>query len=129
MSGDSPEAQALPIDRGVAARASANPHAMNIPHDVDLLIVSCRGYWDFPRYLLARDPDGEFWLLDCRFSDEKDEYEDYFAVIHCGSDAAVAAQRFSVEAMSDTPTDVVGHVLVKHVRFDETHKRSFSVLR
>lgn len=102
---------------------------MNIPHDVELQIVCCRGYWDFPRHLLARDPDGQFWLLDCRFSVEKDNYEDHFAVIHCGSDAAAAAQRFSVEAMTGTPVDAVGHVLVKYVRFDETRERSFSVLR
>lgn len=132
MSRENTAPQGLQARRGAptpASETSANGQAMDIPRDVELTIVGYRGYWDIPRYVLARDPDGEFWLLDCRFSDEKDEYEDYFEVIHCGSDATVAAQRFSVEAMTDTPTDVVGHVLVNYVRFDETRRRSFSVLR
>lgn len=131
MSGETPAVQELQNARAAtpSCGSPANRQALDIPRDVDLQIVSYRGYWDFPRYLLAQDSEGEFWLLDCRFSDEKDDYEDCFALIHCGRDAAVAAQRYGVQAMTDTPADVVGHVPVKYVRFDETRRRSFSVLR
>lgn len=132
MSGGAPVLQGLQTDRDASTQACVplgNGQAMNIPRDVDLAIVGHRAYWDFPRYLLARDPDGEFWLLDCRFCDEKDEYEDHFEVIHCGNDAAVAARRFSAEGTTGTPTGVAGRVLVRYVRFDETRERSFSVLR
>jgi hypothetical protein len=131
MSGAS-TVRAAQRNRCDVARTSRTPEiaaSVDIPRDVTLQIVSYRGYWDFPRHLLVRDPDGQFWLLDCRFCEDKDDFDDHFEVVPCGRDPVAAARHFSADITLDAPAGSIGRVPVRYLRFDETLRRSVSLLR
>lgn len=51
--------------------------------------MAYRGFWDIPRLLLTQDAAG-FWILDCRFDPERDEYPSVFKLYYAGFDTASA---------------------------------------
>jgi len=61
-----------------------------IPKDTWLAIVTYRGFWDIPRLILVTDYERRFWMLDCVFEEDRDEYSSEFKVYFVGEDLAIA---------------------------------------
>ena len=51
-------------------------------------------FYDFPRYLLARDEQGLYWIFEGGFDDEADEYRDHFIMKCVGRDGDEALRQF-----------------------------------
>ena len=113
-------------DRIGAARrpewAAPNDADAIVPHDQWLAIVTYLGFHDVPRLILATDYESRFWLLDCPFDDEIDDYKSDYRIYFAGRDLHKARETLERHGKSES-TDLaepIGRHPVEHVNFDET---------
>lgn len=89
-------------------------------------------YWefsDFPRYILARDEKGMFWVFEGSFDDDLDDYPDHFIVCRVGRDATEAMDKFKARAAIPLGTDrsKFDAISLNRIRFDETNRKQLHV--
>ena len=92
---------------------------------ISACILEYRDFHDVPRLILAADEAGDLWILDCKFSDELDEYQDNYDLFFVG-------QRGSLkEVLPQYLGGGVGKCLrsvpVKDIEFDESLRRRLRV--
>ena len=86
------------------------------------LSMEHRNFWDIPRMAVVRF-EGETYVFDCPFSDELDEYPDFFTVYRIQRD--VPPSGGSWLDLTDG-AEVVGHIPARDVRFDPTRRRAIA---
>ena len=97
---------------------------MKIPPGISLKVVAYREFYDVPRLILASDLDARFWILDCPFDDEADEYSKTYSVFFVGHD--LLESKRLLESWPNHPRGHgVGSVEVDRVRFDSTRRAEF----
>lgn len=89
-----------------------------------LRIAAYGNFWDIPRRILLLDREFVFWLLDCPFDDEKDDYTDTFSVWRVGHDARDAKSFLESSDFDAMPDE---RIPLSQVEFDETLRNSIFV--
>lgn len=84
-------------------------------------------YWeffDFPRYVLARDGDGRYWIFDGAFDDDADEYRPDFTMACVGYDLDEALVKFETRSAIPRDADRSGYesVSLRKVKFDKSSR-------
>lgn len=80
-----------------------------------------RDFWDVPRILIARLPDGRTIMLDCRFDDDREHYDDVYQVYLMRSDVDPSVQ--SWVGLESKAERCLGEVPVRSVEFDPTSRQ------
>lgn len=96
------------------------------PNDTWLTIVAYRSFYDVPRLILAMDDAARFWVMDCRFLDDIEDYSDSYDLFSIGrrDDRAVVLDDYLNHAIGD----YVRSVKVSDVEFDATHRHRLRLL-
>lgn len=97
---------------------------MMMPTDSWFVIASYRDFHDFPRFILATDQESRFWILDCGFDDELDDYSANYGVYFVGHEPEQARAAFELHAMG-TKGSAVGVVHNTQLEFDPTRRQKF----
>jgi hypothetical protein len=94
-----------------------------------LRISAYSGFHDVPRRIVALDREFVFWLFDCAFDDDADDYSADYAVYRIGTDSMQAKHAFQSLSVTDAlPSDAfVGTVPVANVEFDATVRNTLFV--
>jgi hypothetical protein len=81
-----------------------------------------RDFWDVPRIFIVRH-NAQYYLFDCEFIEFNEDYSEEYAVYEFPllSDDVVAG---SWEDFSGLATVLLGHVPVRDVAFDPSHRES-----
>jgi hypothetical protein len=95
---------------------------LEIPLNQWLQIVVYREFFDFPRYILAKDVESNYWILDSDFDYELDNYDPDFCIFSAGSDLAFAEKTYESQA-KDRKLEPLLRVPVKSVQFDPTLRK------
>ncbi|ROU07027.1 hypothetical protein D9T17_10965 [Lysobacter enzymogenes] len=86
-------------------------------------------FYDFPRYILARDEQGLYWIFEGGFDDEVDEYRDHFIMKCVGRDRDEALRQF--EGRIAIPLDVdrsrYERVALTEIAFDESRRKRIRI--
>ena len=89
-------------------------------------ILTYRGFYDVPRLILVADAAGDWWVMDCQFSDELDAYPDSYDVFFIGKRSSDA------QLLDDYVRQGCGEyeqsVRVRDVEFDESRRRKLRIL-
>ncbi|MBL8260844.1 MAG: hypothetical protein JNM58_00365 [Xanthomonadaceae bacterium] len=103
---------------------------MKIPFGQWLRIVLYWEFFDFPRYLLAQDSEGAFWVIEGSFNDEMDDYPEAFVVLYAGVDESEAIDQFKFRGLIPLNTNRSGFpsVPLSHVKFDDSHREQVMLL-
>ena len=80
---------------------------------------SYRGYYDVPRVIVLVLADGRRILLESRFDEVVDQYDDYYDVYLLLDEAALDG---SWERLAEYTPEILGRVAVVDVRFDSTRR-------
>ena len=83
-----------------------------------LTIVRYGNFHDVPRYILALDRDLVFWLFDCPFDENLDDYRDTFSAFRIGTDSVVARDCYTNNSIAES--DVLADIRVEQIEFDDT---------
>lgn len=98
------------------------------PTDEWLEIVKYYMFYDVPRLILAQDTQGHFWILDCPFDEESDDYSKVFKVGFAGIDLAAALA--NIAAWNCCPNDLIeAFVPVVDLQFDPTKRKACMLTR
>lgn len=100
---------------------------MSIENCRQMRIVSYRDFYDVPRCILAKDDGGEFWILDCVFVDEVDDYSSHYAMYSVGRDEQGASEAMHEHLAGRTGT-VRCRIEVSRLNFDPTKRASFQII-
>lgn len=84
-------------------------------------IKQYRDFWDVPRIFLATKGDC-LLLFDCRFNEEKEEYDDKYQVFIMPelTDNELSGSWYQ---LSERAIKHLGEIPVDGVKFDETHRK------
>ena len=88
--------------------------------------ISYRGFWDVPRIFLFRH-QGRFYLFDCLFSEELDDYPDDYEVFLLPPDLHEENLPRSWHELSALSIARLGTVPVVAVKFDATRRKQVDV--
>jgi hypothetical protein len=99
---------------------------LNIPVGKRLRIESYRGFYDYPRVILASDGGANFWILDSAFDDGVDEYQDCYAVHFVGSSAEVALRVFEHHPGGESGS-AIEMVPISRIAFDPGRRSWFVI--
>lgn len=107
-------------------RPRAMRDASTQTNDPWLTIVAHRSFYDVPRLILAMDDAARFWVMDCRFLDDIEDYSDSYDLFSIGrrDDRAVVLDDYLNHAIGD----YVRSVKVSDVEFDATHRHRLRLL-
>ena len=99
---------------------------MSVENGRQMRIVAYRDFYDVPRCILAKDQGGEFWILDCAFVDEVDDYSTHYRLYPVGRDEQFAAEAMREHLAGRTGT-VQCEVEVARLNFDSTKRAYFQM--
>lgn len=68
-----------------------------------LTVIGCRDFHDVPRFILGMDELSNYWIFDCAFDDDMDEYPDEYKVYVAGHDRKDAEHVMKHHLMGTTP--------------------------
>lgn len=98
---------------------------MSFPFNTWLRIVEYRDFFDLPRYMLVTENDSSYWILDCAFNEEIDEYPEDYLAFCAGNTREAAAELFARNAMNPIAEPVSKIIIpLTCVQFDETRRKS-----
>lgn len=89
-----------------------------------LRIAAYGSFSDIPRRILLLDREFVFWLLDCSFDDDKDDYADTFSAWRVGHDARDAKTFLESSDFDAMPEE---RIPVSQIEFDETRRHMLFV--
>jgi hypothetical protein len=94
-----------------------------------LRISAYSGFCDVPRRIVALDREFVFWLFDCAFDDDADDYSVDYAVYRIGSDSMQAKYAFQSPSVADAlpHESFASTVPVANVEFDATVRNALFV--
>jgi|GEM_PF-1570367 len=86
-------------------------------------------FYDFPRYILARDAHGEHWIFDGAFDDATDEYSDHFIMACVGGDAQEALRQFEqrIAIPRDADRSRYEAVALEKISFDPSRRQRMHI--
>ena len=85
---------------------------------------SYRHFYDVPRMIVVPLTDGRRILMDSKFDELVDEYDDHYSVYLLREDTALDG---TWERIVEDTLGVVGRVRVAHVRFDPTRREEIDL--
>ncbi|MDR6841007.1 hypothetical protein [Pseudoxanthomonas sacheonensis] len=97
---------------------------MMMPTGSWFTIASYWDFHDFPRFILATDQESKFWILDCGFDDELDDYSANYDVYFVGRELEQARAACELHAKG-TKGSAVGVVHNTQLEFDPTKRQKF----
>lgn len=99
---------------------------IQFPSHQHFTIIEYRGFHDVPRFILAKDESGTYWVLASPFDDATDEYSENYTIFESGQDETrartVLYQHCSGKIVAPTCT-----LSVVRIEFDTTKRASFYV--
>ncbi|UZW62452.1 hypothetical protein [Lysobacter enzymogenes] len=86
-------------------------------------------FYDFPRYILARDGLGLYWIFEGSFDDEANEYRDHFIMKCVGLHRDEALRQFEGRVAIPLGVDRSGYerVALTEVAFDESRRKRIRI--
>lgn len=85
-------------------------------------IKQYRDFWDVPRIFLTL-MDGDYYLFDCRFDEEKEDFEKEYRV-YLMPELTNEDLSASWSNLSDKATRFLGRIAVISVKFDDSKRLS-----
>lgn len=103
---------------------------MSLPFGKLLKIVNYWEFWDFPRYILALDDEGGFWVLEGSFDDILDDYPGDFVIRYSGTDSVLAQKQFESRELVSIGEDRLrfDRIPLRRIRFDDTKRRTVMIV-
>ncbi|WNH52301.1 hypothetical protein [Stenotrophomonas oahuensis] len=99
---------------------------IQIPTRQHFTIIEYRGFHDVPRFILAKDESGGYWVLASPFDDATDEYSESYSIVEAGQDEAYA-RTVLCQHCSGKLADPTCTLPVAALVFDSTKRASFRV--
>jgi len=90
--------------------------------------IACGDYWDFPRTFITRWHEKNL-MFYCPFDDDRDDYDDHFAVYELPSALAehICDRSWpSLKPTLESEGRLVGRISVKEVKFPFKYERRWS---
>ncbi|WP_313459979.1 hypothetical protein [Stenotrophomonas sp.] len=97
---------------------------IQIPTRQNFTIIEYRGFHDVPRFVLAKDESGTYWVLASPFDDTTEEYSESYTIFEAGQDENCARTVLYKHCSGETaePTCTLP---VTRIEFDATKRASF----
>lgn len=89
-------------------------------------IVSYRDFYDVPRLILAMDEAARYWIFDCAFDEELDDYPSEYEAYFAGDDLQ-RAERVLTLHLQGVKSPRVGIVPVVSLEFDQSKRHTFTL--
>lgn len=89
-------------------------------------IVSYRDFYDVPRLILAMDECSRYWIFDCGFDDELDDYPSDYRVYFIGNDLNAAEEAMTMHVQG-VMASIESVVPVASLEFDSSKRHSFEI--
>lgn len=87
-------------------------------------IVSYRDFYDVPRLMLAKDMKSNYWIFDCAFDANSDDYPSNYTIYFAASELKDAEDAMLLH-LKETNLPLVGVAPVESLEFDPTKKHAF----
>ena len=90
-------------------------------------IVNYRDFYDVPRLILAMDEAARYWIFDCAFDEELDDYSSQYEAYYAGNDSrgAERALTLHLQGMRAPRVDIVP---VASLEFDQSKRQTFKLI-
>lgn len=85
--------------------------------------IEYQEFWDIPRLFIVRYKN-KFFLFNCKFDEEKDDYPDTYKV-YLLKESDVDSKNWEEKISSDTP--FLGELKTGDIRFDTTKRKEMDV--
>lgn len=100
---------------------------MRPPNNEWLEIVKYYMFHDVPRLILVKDPSGRFWIFECPFDEQLDDYSNFFSVCFVGVDLAAALA--DIEKWGVCPPDLLEATIpIVDLQFDSTKRKACMII-
>jgi hypothetical protein len=99
---------------------------VNISASGLITIVSYRDFYDIPRLILGVDEKSRYWIFDCEFNDDLDEYGNRYVVYPAEVTEDSIKSIFDLHVKGDRG-DADGVITVAAMEFDPSRRQNFYI--